>query len=98
MRVLHERGIATWGNDQKECEAIWGIFLKKDHIKLCCLPIEMIQQRKKKNLLMQERKSIIAEAISLRRIDGNGIQDTDGGTDLKWDRELVFCCNRNYAG
>jgi len=37
----------------------------------------MIQQRKKHNLLIQERRKVIEEAISLKEINGNGIQDTE---------------------
>lgn len=43
--------------------------------------IGMIQQRQKEKLLMQKTKNIIAEAISLRKINGNVIQNRDGVTD-----------------
>lgn len=49
-----------------------------------------VERKKKKNFIVQERKLIIAEAITLRNITRNEIQDKDGGTDFKWGQELAF--------
>lgn len=43
-------------------------------------------------------KNIISEAISLRKMNRNGIEDRAGETDFKWVQELVFCCNQTYLG
>lgn len=54
-------------------------------------------EREKNFLLQEDKKIIIAEAISLRKINGNGIQDTDGGADFKWNQKFVSYHNKNYT-
>lgn len=63
------------------------------------MPVVMIQQREKQNLLMQEKEDIrvIAEPMFLRKANGNGIQDSDGETDFT-GMGILSCCNKAYLG
>lgn len=54
-------------------------------------------EREKKPCCCIRKKNIIAEAISLRKINGSGIQDTDGGPDFKWNQKFVFYHKKNYT-
>lgn len=60
--------------------------------------LSLVTSEKEKELVIAGEKKAIAEAMSLRKINGNEIQGTDGGTDFKWDQELLSYHNKNYMG
>lgn len=75
------------------------LFKRRIILSHICMPVVMIQQREKQNLLMQEKEDIrvIAELMFLRKANGNGIQDSDGETDFT-GMGILSCCNKAYLG